>query len=56
MSKLVTVRPGRAPALGAEHPHTWAVASHHATSAGVVSYRRCASCGAWGLVVPDEHA
>ncbi|GAA4714088.1 hypothetical protein GCM10023215_66540 [Pseudonocardia yuanmonensis] len=54
MSRLVTIRPGRVPAHAAEHRHTWAVASHHATSDGVVSYRRCASCGAWGLFVPDE--
>ncbi|MFC5951870.1 hypothetical protein ACFQH9_26765 [Pseudonocardia lutea] len=51
MSTLITVRPGRT-FPDPEHRHAWAAGSHHCTSDGVVSYRQCLSCGAWGLFAP----
>ncbi|WP_433506523.1 hypothetical protein ACQP04_08595 [Pseudonocardia halophobica] len=48
---LITVRPGRTLPTP-EHRHTWAAGSHHYTSDGAVSYRKCLSCGAWGLFAP----
>jgi hypothetical protein len=51
MPTLITVRPGRA-LPEPEHQHTWAAGSHHPTSDGAVSYRRCLACGAWGLFAP----
>jgi hypothetical protein len=53
MPTLITVRPGRT-LSPPEHRHAWAAGSHHSTSDGTVSYRKCQSCGAWGVFAPTE--
>ncbi|MCE0768510.1 hypothetical protein LWC35_37300 [Pseudonocardia kujensis] len=55
MSTLITVRPG-CTLPHPEHRHAWSAGSHHPTSDGPVTYRKCLSCGAWGLFVPTASA